>query len=72
MLSAPPVIVRLPGLATSSVWLALLIVIAAAEAAVPENSSVVAANVLMLNAGPLVTVPVRLSVPPLPVVPAMI
>ena len=68
MLSVPPLMVRLPALPTSSVWLALLILIGAADVAVPENSKVEADAVAIVNAGPLDTVPVRLSVPPLAVI----
>ena len=70
MLSAPPLIVRLPAepLPTCSVWLALLMVIGAAEVAVPENSRIEPDTEAIENTGPLLTVPVRFSVPPLAVI----
>src|SRR4029077_12125423 len=63
MLSAAP-IVRLPPLPISSVWLALLIEIADAAVAVPVNFRSEAEAELIVKAGPLLTVPDRVRVPP--------
>src|SRR5207247_910200 len=60
MLSAAP-IVSAPPAPTSSVWLALLIVIAAAEVAVFENFRSEAEAEAIVNAGPLLTTPDRVS-----------
>src|SRR5882757_9489338 len=62
-----PLIVRLPLVPTSSVWLALVIEIAVAAIAVLENFRVDADALAIVNTGPLATVPVRFSRPPLAV-----
>ena len=54
-------IVRLPLAPISSVWLALVIAIAAAAVAVLANFRVEADPVAIANAGPLVTVPDRIE-----------
>ena len=66
MLSAA-LMVKLPPLPISSVWLALLIAIALAVAAVLENSKVEAEEVAIVKVLPLATVPVKFNVPPLAV-----
>src|SRR5207248_1695199 len=67
MLSAT-LIVRLPPLPISSVWLALLIVIAEAAVAVPVNFRSEAEADAIVNDGPLATVPESASVPALAVI----
>ncbi len=64
MLSAA-LMVSAPALPTSSVWLLLEMAIAAAAVAVLPMSRSEPATLAMVSVGPLATVPLRFSVPPL-------
>ena len=65
MLSAPPLMVRAPLAPIASVWVLLAIAIGAAAVAVFSILRTEPATLAIASVGPLATVPVRCSVPPL-------